>query len=177
MYPAIDSNPLTYLLEALEEGYDPTVDQSGLADERVAMVRCWFYGDCSFWVTPTVQQETAKIPNENWRYTHDRATKNLLQDKELSTPPAVIQRRVDRLRAHHSGENDCRIVAETEFAGLKTLLSCDPGLRKNLKAVTHVQLLKPTEFWVSLAIGARAQPVLQPLPGHPLFGKAWWLID
>ena len=74
-YPAVDSNTLTYLLEALRDDYDPALDRSALVQERVAMVRCYFYGDCSFWVAPTAQIEYAKIKNEAWRKVHDRSTR------------------------------------------------------------------------------------------------------
>lgn len=37
IYAAVDSNALTYLVNAIGvEGYDPGKDSSGLADERVA---------------------------------------------------------------------------------------------------------------------------------------------
>ena len=47
IYAAIDSNALTYLVNAIGvEGYDPAHDTSGLADERIAMSRLFMYGDC-----------------------------------------------------------------------------------------------------------------------------------
>src|SRR5438093_10105566 len=53
-YVAIDSNALTYLIDAVQIGYSPDLDPRPVDHERVAMLRCLFYGDCSFWVPPTV---------------------------------------------------------------------------------------------------------------------------
>ena len=118
-YPAVDSNTLTYLLEALRDDYDPALDRSALVQERVAMVRCYFYGDCSFWVAPTAQIEYAKIKNEAWRKVHDRSTKFMLQDMPLRTPLALLERRTAELQRHHPAKNDCRVVVESFFSSLK----------------------------------------------------------
>jgi hypothetical protein len=67
-------------------------------------------------------------------------------------------------------------VAETEFAGLETLLSCDADLIDAFKGVSRIKVLEPAEFWKSLAIPARSMPVRSPAPGHSLFGKNWWKI-
>ncbi len=56
LHPAVDSNTLTYLLDAVGvEDYDSALDTTGLVDERLAMVWCVFFGNCSPWVPPTVQ--------------------------------------------------------------------------------------------------------------------------
>jgi len=150
-YPAVDSNTLTYLLEARREDYDQALDHSALVLERVAMIRCYFYGDCSFWVTPTSQLEYAKIKNEAWRKVHDRWTKFMLQDMPLRTPLALLDFRTAELQRHHQAENDCRVVAETEFSGVETLLSCDKDLIARLQHHARVKIMRPSEFLTSLA--------------------------
>jgi hypothetical protein len=176
IYPAVDSNTLTYLIEGLREGYDPIADGSGLADERVAIVRCFFYGGCSFWVTPTAQTEYSKIKDADWCRTHDRWTKFLLQDMPLKTSDDLLKIRTGELVIHHKNANDCRIVAETEFAKLRVLLSCDAGLRAHLRDHTPVRILTPTEFWLSLGIASNAEPVVQPAQGNPLGLTTWWRL-
>ena len=176
-FPAVDSNTLTYLLEALTEDYDPALDHSALVHERVAMIRCYFYGDCSFWVTPTSQFEYAKIKNEAKRKLHDRWTKFMLQDMPLRTPLALLDRRTAELQLHHQGENDCRVVAETEFSGVDTLLSCDKDLIARLRNHARVRILRPSEFWTSLGIGPGAQPVVQPARDNPLADRSWWRLE
>jgi hypothetical protein len=177
IYAGVDSNTLTYLLEALQEGYDPSLDTTGLAAERVAMVRCFFYGDCSFWVTPTAQEEYTRIKNAGWRQTHDRWTKYLLQDMPLKTTIDVLNTRTAELRVYHKNENDCRVVAETEFAKLETLLSCDAGLRTHLQNHTPVKILKPTELWGLLGIAPTATPVVEPRWDNPLAQLNWWRLE
>lgn len=51
---AIDSNYLTYMLEAITPGYDPASDASGLAADRVAILRCYLYKGTVFRVLPTI---------------------------------------------------------------------------------------------------------------------------
>ena len=148
IYPAVDSNTLTYLLDAIAvEDYDPATDISGLADERRAMVWCYFYGNCSPWVSPTVQREYNRITAPEKRERHDRWTKYLLQDKSLTTPQHLLEERAEELLLRHGDIDDCRVVAETEAAGLRVLLSVDRDLRVHLQPHTSVRILRPTDFW------------------------------
>jgi len=59
---AIDSNALTYLIEANQPGYDPSTDLQ-LGKQRLAMIRTLFYSDRLLWVGPTVEAEYKKILN------------------------------------------------------------------------------------------------------------------
>lgn len=153
-YPAIDSNALTYFLEALRGGYDPTRDSSGLAHDRVAMVRCFLYGDCSFWVAPTVKKECARIRNVEWADLHQRVPISLLQDMEPDASEQELAARTLELLAHHRGERDCRILAEAEAMRCQTLLTCDDVLTSRLRLMTSVQLLRPSQLWESLGVQA-----------------------
>ena len=53
---AIDSNALTYLIEANQEEYDPSTDLH-LGRQRLGMIRMLFYSDRLLWVGPTVEAE------------------------------------------------------------------------------------------------------------------------
>lgn len=173
----IDSNTVTYLLDAMAEQYDPCADKD-LRAERVAMVRILFYSDRLLWVGPTVESEYRDIPDSDKRETHRRIVQYVLEDQLLRVAPETLQRRVSELKSFHRGDADCRVVAETEAAGLDTLLSCD---RKMLGAtwsdVTKVAVLKPSVSWQSLSIPPGSSPRRGPAPGHPLFGKNWWRHD
>jgi len=75
IYAAVDSNALTYLVNAIGvEGYDPARDTSGLADERIAMSPLFMYRDCRLWVPPIVRTETAHIPPGGLRDAQNRMT-------------------------------------------------------------------------------------------------------
>ena len=96
MYAAVDSNALTYLVNAIGvESYDPASDRSGLADERVAMARLFMYGDCGLWVPPVVRGETADIPAGELREAQNRTTWYQLLDHDSDVAESLIQKRVD----------------------------------------------------------------------------------
>lgn len=172
---AIDSNALTYLIDANQEKYDPAADVY-LGKERLAMIRALIYSDHLLWVGPTVEAEYKNIPNPGRREDHRRIAQYVLEDQPLRVDPAVLETRVRELNGGHPGEADCRIVAEAEFAGLDTLLSCDADMLGAFKSLSEVKVLKPSEFWESLAIPSGSTPMRSPAPGHPLFGKNWWKI-
>ena len=172
---AIDSNALTYLIEAHQEDYDPVADVH-LGKQRLAMIRTLFYSDRLLWVGPTVEAEYRKIPNASKAEDHRRIAQYVLEDQPLRVDPAVLDARVRELRLSHRGEADCRIVAETEFAGLDTLLSCDDRMVGTFTGISKVNVRQPSDFWESLGIPPGATPVRYPAQGHPLYGKYWWRI-
>src|SRR3989442_13687000 len=148
IYAAVDSNALTYLVNAIGvEGYDPAQDNSGLADERVAMARLFMYGDCKLWVPPVVRTETADIPAGELRDAQNRMTWYQLLDHDSGVSETVIDRRVNELLRHHAGANDCRVVAETETMELGYLVTRDDKLNRRLQAHTRVRIVRPTELW------------------------------
>jgi hypothetical protein len=164
LYPALDSNALTYLLDAIAaDDYDPALDRSPLTKERLAMAWCLFHGNCSPWVPPTARAEYQRIKSDQKREVHRRWTQYHLQDQDLDVPDDVIERRVGNLLRHHHKVEDCRVLAETEFARLKTLLTVDETMRVRLQPHTTVEVLLPSEFWKRLAITANPHEGRGPL--------------
>jgi hypothetical protein len=134
IYAAVDSNALTYLVNAIGvEGYNPANDSSGLANERVAMSRLFMYGDCRLWVPPAVRIETEDIPPGQLRDAQNRTTWYQLLDHDSGVPESVIEQRVKELLPHHAGISDCRVVAETEAMELGYLIMRDDKLQKRLQ--------------------------------------------
>jgi hypothetical protein len=177
LYPALDSNALTYLLDAIAvDDYDPALDASPLAKERLAMAWCLFHGNCSPWIPPTARDEYQRIRSEEKRDVHRRWTQYHLQDKDLNVPDHRIKQRVAELLPHHRKALDCRVLAETEFACLKTLLTVDQDLRARLQPHTSVSILLPSEFWKGLGVTAESASGIRPAPDNPLYGKAWWRL-
>lgn len=173
---AIDSNALTYLIEAKEPGYDPATDKAEIATERLGMLRAFFYGGCSFWISPTVEREYNKIRDPQRHLRHQRTAMFLLRDDPLDADSYLLEIRVRELLTHHGDENDCRILAEAEFKGLDTLLSCDQELLNRLGDHTSVGVRRPSEFWSSLGIRAGSKPLVEPAPSNPLAGVTWWRV-
>jgi predicted nucleic acid-binding protein len=175
-FVGIDSPSLTYLVEAIEPGYDPAADEPTLADQRVAMVRSYFYGNVQFWVIPTVETEYNRIRDPDRHLRHQQAAWTLLHDAPIRVPEDTINRRASELGLFHSGSADCRIVAEAELAGLAELVTFDGKLIDHLTGRTRLALARPSAFWQSLGIGPGAAPVLEPRPSNPLAHVDWWRL-
>jgi hypothetical protein len=177
IYAAVDSNALTYLVNAIGvEGYEPARDTSGLADERIAMSRLFMYGDCRLWVPPIVRTETAGIPAGELLDAQNRMTWYQLLDHDSGVAETVIERRVNELLRHHAGANDCRVVAETETMELGYLVTRDDRLRRRLQAHTKVRIVRPTELWNSLDIHCAPPQAMVPAPDNPLSAFDWWRL-
>ena len=175
-YPAIDSNVLTYFLEAFRGGYDPARDESSLAAERVAVVRCFVYGDCSFWVSPTVKQECGRIERAEWAELHERVPLTLLQDMSPEVSEEELEARVSELGRHHPNRRDCRVIAEAEAMLLHVLLTCDRDLAAHLGPRSALTILRPSQLWDSLGIREGSRPAIRPRFDHPLANETWWVL-
>jgi hypothetical protein len=176
-FAAVDSNALTYLVNAIGvESYDPAQDSSGLADERIAMSRLFMYGDCRLWVPPVVRIETADIPAGELRDAQNRMTWYQLLDHDSGVSEAVIQQRVEQLLQHHNAVNDCRVVAETEAMELSYVVTRDDKLHRRLQTHTPVQIVRPSELWTSLDIRCAPPHAMVPAPDNPLSAHHWWRL-
>ncbi len=177
IYAAVDSNALTYLVNAIGvEGYNPANDSSGLAAERVAMARLFLYGDCRLWVPPAVRTETEDIPPGQLRDAQNRTTWYQLLDHDSDVPESVIEQRVNELLPHHAGISDCRVVAETEAMEVGYLITRDDKLQRRLQAHTEVRMVRPTEMWASLGIDCAPPHAMVPAPDNPLSAYDWWRL-
>lgn len=171
----IDSNALTYLVEALAPTYDPSLDHSPLKPERIAVVRIYFYKGDTYNVTPTVRSEYLRIRNSTSKDLHDRLCQFLLLDP-WNLNQTAVHNRASALQAHHSDPDDCSIVAEAEFMGLQALLTCDSALITHLSPRTNVHIIRPSDYWNSLGIRPGNQPIVAPAPSNPLSALNWWRI-
>jgi hypothetical protein len=173
---AVDSNALTYLVEAVQPRYDPTRDPPALAAERVAMIRAYLYGGVQFWVMPTVEAEYNKIRDPSRHLRHQRAAWILLHDAPIEAPSNALDARASQLAFHDPGASDCRIVAEAETSGVPSLLTRDEALIANLQPHSKLLLQYPSQFWASLRISPGSTPVLEPHPTNPLAHAVWWRL-
>jgi hypothetical protein len=105
---AVDSNALTYLLDAVCDGYLPGADPDPGGSERVAMFRVFCYLPERPWVGPTVRVEYAAIVDASKRDDHDRWTRYHLEDVELTGDAESVDARVKELKKHHCHLDDCR---------------------------------------------------------------------
>ena len=172
---ALDSNALTRLIDACAPNYDPASDASKERPERVAMLRIDFYARRQLTLVPRVAVEYARTSEEKRRNDHEAFHLDLLEDADISWPKTRIEERAEVLRGVHRDADDCRILAETEAAGIAVLLTCDETLVAKLGSRTRTWLASPSEFWSALSLPRGTSPTTAPHPSNPLHHKTWWI--
>src|SRR5688572_27732626 len=112
---AFDSNVQTYFLDGNRGSY-ALAPNDPLAPQRIAAVRLFLY--CSPFIVPTVKLEASGILNPDKLDEHMRFIASNFGEIELDRyQRSQIEKRAEALLQHHSGLDDCRIVAELEWDG------------------------------------------------------------
>ena len=151
----LDSNCLSYLIDAITNVIEPSDVQR---DQRIAIVRVWFYVTGTYYVTDTVVTECAKIRDTNRQKLHSDFITALLFEEPASNS-LVIQARTQNLFLSHPKWNDCRVLAEGEDIDLDTLLTCDYDFGTRLAGQSQItKLVTPSEFWIRLNIPRGVPP-------------------
>jgi predicted nucleic acid-binding protein len=174
-YPhvGLDSNCLSYLLDSIANIEEPT---GQLANEKIALLRSWFYkpGAFPFILTETVISEVARIRDIERHKFHESFIQSLFLDYPVSNLTAV-QARTAEFTKDHCGLSDCRILAEAEELELDIVLTYDHDFLKNLSTTSDTtKLMKPSSYWASLSITKGATPVTVPHHTNPLSEQSWW---
>jgi hypothetical protein len=173
---AIDSNILTYFLDALSGTYDPDLDPNPtIARERVAAFRLFLYGP-KLYIVPAVKKEAERIRHVDKRETHLRwIYYSLGEVLESWYEEDDVKARQQKYLGFHKGEMDCRAVAEAEAGGMDAFLTYDHQLLKALAGRTEkISLKRPSEYWNDLAIPPGTPPTLSPHTTNPLAKASWW---
>jgi len=171
----LDSDALTFLVEAMSGDYDPANDPSGTAVERVAMFRIFLHADHPLCLTPTVQRQYDAISCGKRHRAHWDVHQFHLCDAAGEVPSGPDQARVSHFRSLHSGSDDCIIAAEGEAADLTLLLSRDADFARRLNpALRGLKIERPSAYWNRLAIPMGARPRCEPAAGNPVLLAAWW---
>jgi predicted nucleic-acid-binding protein len=174
---AIDSNVLTFFVEAIEADYDPARDRTDLAAEKVAVLRIYFYTGEPYYIVPTAEKEYKDIVDRIRRTTHEEVHAVLMLDFVHEIEENAIKQRADFYFRYHPSDKDCRILAEAELGGIEILLTFDGKLINRLKQITKsIKLMRPSEFWQTLNIPSGARRVVAPHRANPLSRKTWWVI-
>lgn len=174
---AIDSNALTYLIDAMEPDYDPSNDIPSNRKERQAMLRIFLYQGKPFYVLPQVTKEYNDIPSYVWRDMHGSTVGALLIEFRIANQIIEIdQRRNAFLKLHENNHKDCQLLAEAEAACMSVLLTRDKVFKNSLSGMTTIRIMYPSEYCESLNLPSDISPTLLPGESNPLFGKTWWQI-
>ena len=173
---AIDSNCLTYVIQAVNSGERPTGDTGDLDQQKLALLRIYLYLNDTLYVPKTAMDEARKISDVRRADEHASFNSSL-----FGTWPAQNQKRVDdraaELLRFHNKKSDCLVVAEAEDTFMTVLLTRDTKMIKRLVDQTNVLLITPLEYWASLNMTKDAKPVKVPHPTNPLAGQTWWRWD
>jgi len=168
----VDSNALTYLVEAMTNGGCPTGD---VAAEKIALLRIYLYRNDVLYLSQTVELEYQRIKDETRKLYHKQIADILLGEIQPVDSNAIKARTTDYL-AHHGKQEDCRVLSECELGGGDVLLTYDQDFLKRLRGKTQrIELCAPSEFWSSLAIPKGTRPVTSPHPSNPLSKEVWWV--
>jgi hypothetical protein len=167
----IDSQCLSYVIDAMAGISEPS---DSLAVQKLALVRLFFHLPDTLWVTPTVTLECARIRNTDRAALHASFIRVLFGELQIKKQQSVNARAAD-LRRHHSGENDCTILAEAEDVGHNVLLTFDTNFVRHLAShAAGVELLQPAEYWEHLALPRGSTPDKVPHSMNPLSAESWW---
>lgn len=172
---AIDSNAITYSLDAMSPGYDPSSDS--LSDERRAIIRIALYIN-KIYVLPTVKAECSRIPDRLKRLEHEGQT--IFNTRQWKFDDQRVEERMnDFLLYHENKKADCRLLAEAEYVKMSILLSYDKIFIKKLDFKANgLEIIKPTEYWDRMDVSPMARPKRRPDPSTPLWQlREWWRID
>jgi hypothetical protein len=85
----LDSNCLSYVIEAMEGVAEPTDD---LAEQKLALVRLYIYTPGTLWTMPRVKEEFSRILEPVRRARHESWTNVLFGVRPLNKPEAVTER-------------------------------------------------------------------------------------
>jgi len=169
---ALDSNSLSYLLDAVHAGEEPAAHDP-LREEKLALVRIMLYDEWGLYVTPQVGKECARIRNVSRAELHASWLNSIFTEVQ-PVNATRIEARASELLSKHVGRGDCQMVAEAEDAGIRVLLTSDVNFISRLSASTSVKLLRPTSYWTSLNLPIGTRPRTLPHDSNPLAAMRWW---
>jgi hypothetical protein len=111
---ALDSQCFSDLIRVFENVKEPG---GILAEHDKALVRIYFHCKDGFSFSPTVEDEYQCIRDPRWLAQHQSFASVLIQPFIPRPDGAAVASRASALAPHHSGHNDCKIVAECELYG------------------------------------------------------------
>jgi hypothetical protein len=174
---ALDSNALTFFVEAMRTGYGSGTENDAVAREGTAVLRAYLYAGHIFTLLPTAVKEYRQIADAQRLAFFEQVAAVLLLDAVPKPSALDVEVRVREFQQYHGGVDDCRLLAEADSMGIPHLLTFDHRFRRALESrAQRTRLLSPSEYWDSLGIRAGAEPKLSPHSSNPLSRESWWRI-
>lgn len=167
----LDSQCLSYLIDAI---YEVNCPVDTLSNEKVSLVKIWFYKHNNYYVTETVISEVKKIRDIERKELHEDFIRTLLLDFPVENV-IDVNNRADDLIEYHNKRNDCLILAEAEELGLDMVLTYDNKFWERLRYNSNkTRLVKPASYWGSLKVPKGLMPITEPHRTSPLSNTSWW---
>jgi hypothetical protein len=171
---ALDSNAMTYWIDALSSVPGPPAEPNSVAKLALARIFFWMPQDSCFHYVPTVEAEYRAIKDRAKRDNHLSWAMVLISPVRPLPDITEVDRRAAELMRFHECEKDCRIVAECELTEILTLITCDSRFLKRLKTKTRIRLCIPSEYWDLMAVPKGTRPKQVPHETNPLSKCTWW---
>lgn len=171
---ALDSNALTYLIDALEAVNGPPTGRLG--PTKIALARTFMYlpPDSCFHIVPTVEFEFQKIKDRARLANHTDWVLTHISMVSPRPPEDLVRLRAFELLAYGADVGDCRVLAECELSQIKTLITEDKDFVRTLGGHSRVRIMSAEECWSSLGVKPGASPNKVPHPTNPLARQTWW---
>lgn len=151
-----------------------TIPDDRVAEQKIALVRVFFYLPDTLWVTRSVTVECARIRNIDRAKLHQSFISALFGELPIQQYQSV-ESRTNELCGYHKGRADCAILAEAEATPMDVFLSFDSDFLRNLRPHSAaVRLLDPVQYWTMLGIPRGAKPQKVPEKTNPLALETWW---
>lgn len=169
IHVGLDSQCYTYLIDVMSNLSEPT---DNIANQKIALFRTFLYRKEGLFLLPTVRIECERIKDIMRAQLHESWTTLFPETQPIN--PSHIDKQTNEFLTFHSDADDCRILAETEDAGLSVLLSFDSKFITHLKGKTNVSIIRPLDFWISLDIPRGANLATVPRFDNPMAAQSWW---
>lgn len=172
---ALDSNAMTYWIEAMSSVDGPPAGPSSAEKIALARIYFWMPDGSGFHLTPTVQKEYEAIRQQARRDNHE--SWRMVHISQVNPPPPAdaASKRADELLPYHSGVGDRRILAECELSEIDCLLTADEKFLRNLgPRADGLRVCLPTQYWADMQIARGVRPNRVPHETNPLSRVDWW---
>ncbi|MGB4057105.1 MAG: hypothetical protein WBK77_03370 [Alphaproteobacteria bacterium] len=168
---ALDSQSYTYLISAIESVQEP---KDSLAEQKISLIRMFFYLTDTFYISPTVVDEYNEIKNNHERNQHKSFSDTLFPEFYPKPDAKKVESLTKKIKALGIDLNDSKIIAECLVFGADVLLSYDSKLLKKASDIKDIRVMPPSKYWESLNIPKNSRPDKIPHSSNPLSNENWW---
>jgi hypothetical protein len=170
----VDGNCVSYWLDALDAVVAPHPEDP-LADQKLALVRIFYYWPWVMSFTPTIRTEIEAISDPGRLKTHKQWIDIHL--RELLAPNAErLAHAQDDLAGSDVNETDAKWLCEAIAHDSTMAITWDQPLLNQSAGLTAIEVVSPATAWSTLSVPNGADARIAPSPTNPLSQQDWWKI-